>query len=440
MSAPIETWKTWEGKLVDGKFPLRQWIGGSDHSAVFVTESRQAGSQKATIKLIPWAGLDIDAQLSRWAEAAKLSHPNLIRLFSHGRAQIEGIPVFYVVMEYADENLSEVLPVRRLSAEETIEMLRPASDGLAYLHQSGWVHGHVKPSNILAINNQLKLSVDGVRRANARGYSRALDGYDAPEVSGGTSAPASDVWSLGMTLLAVLSQSEPKLKGKDYQEVAVPETIPQPLRGIVQRCVLTDPEKRSSAREIQRRLSPQVSQNEPAVGKNVSTADVPPERSKGWMLIPVALVALFLLGWVGTKLMGHKSSADARPESSHPNVPAATTPPSSSSSIPFSQEAATRGRVLHQVMPDVSKSALHTITGRIKVAVEVAVDSSGSVSNARLSSSGPSRYFSARALEAARQWKFEAPQTNGQPVASDWRLLFQFARTTTEVKATELKP
>jgi len=442
MSAPTEVWKTWEGKLVDGKFPLRQWIGGSDHSAVFVTNSRQAGSQKATIKLIPSTGFDTDAQLLRWAEAAKLSHPNLIRLFSYGRSEIEGTPVLYVVMDYADENLSEVLPVRPLSAEETIEMLRPASDGLAFLHQSGWVHGHIKPSNILAVNNQLKLSADGALRAHGHGYSRALDGYDAPEVSGGASTPASDVWSLGMTLLAVLSQIEPKLKSTTYQEVAVPETIPQPLHGIIQRCVLTDPEKRSSAKEIQRRLSPGLSQNEPTVSKKVSPADVPTAVSKRWRLIPVALVALILLIWAVSKFAGHRSPAivsDSRPENSQQAAPATAPPESPTSSVPH-LEAATRGSVLHQVMPDVSKNALRTIRGRIKVGVEVAVDSSGNVSDAKFSSPGPSRYFSTRSLEAARQWKFKAPEVNGQPVASDWRLLFQFGRSSAEVKPTELKP
>jgi hypothetical protein len=32
-----EAWKTWEGQVVDG-FLLRQYLGGSDHSAVYLTE------------------------------------------------------------------------------------------------------------------------------------------------------------------------------------------------------------------------------------------------------------------------------------------------------------------------------------------------------------------------------------------------------------------
>jgi TonB family protein len=110
------------------------------------------------------------------------------------------------------------------------------------------------------------------------------------------------------------------------------------------------------------------------------------------------------------------------------------------SDVPFSQGAAARGSVLQRVMPDVSKGALRTITGRIKVGVEVAVDSSGNVSNAKLSPAGPSRYFSSRALEAGRQWKFKPPQANGQAVASNWRLLFEFGRGSTQVIPTELRP
>src|ERR1035441_9368145 len=109
-------WKTWEGRAVDGKFPLRQWLGGSDHSAVFLTERSGRESQRAAIKLIPAGNLYLEnldeaAQLSRWAAAARLSRPHLIRLFEYGRCQIGDTRLLYVVMEYAEENLAEILPL-----------------------------------------------------------------------------------------------------------------------------------------------------------------------------------------------------------------------------------------------------------------------------------------------------------------------------------------
>ena len=76
MSNP-EEWKKWEGR-VDGKFPLRQWLGGSEHSAVFLTE-RPGQSQKVAIKLIA-ADAEADRQLSHWRAAAQFSHPHLMRI------------------------------------------------------------------------------------------------------------------------------------------------------------------------------------------------------------------------------------------------------------------------------------------------------------------------------------------------------------------------
>src|SRR5271166_4545203 len=202
MSTPTGLWKNWEGRAVDEKFPLRQWLGGSDRSAVFLTE--RSGGEKAAVKLIRAENLE-DAQLSRWAGAAKLSHPHLIRLFECGRCEIDGTRLLYVVMEHAEENLAEILPLRPLSPEEASEMLRPTAEALAYLHQSGFAHGRIRPSNIMAVDNQLKISADSLGKAGERDGVGSSP-YDAPEVAGSGPSPAADVWSLGVTLVAVMTQ------------------------------------------------------------------------------------------------------------------------------------------------------------------------------------------------------------------------------------------
>src|SRR5271166_4047064 len=158
MGIANELWKRWEGKLVDGKFPLQKWLGGSDHSAVFLTERSGGNRQKAAIKLIPADNLDTNDQLTRWAEGAKLTHSHLIRLFGDGRCLIDGTPLLYIVMEYAEENLAEVLPLRALTPAEVSEMLQPATAALAALHRAGFAHSRLKPSNVMAVDNQLKLS------------------------------------------------------------------------------------------------------------------------------------------------------------------------------------------------------------------------------------------------------------------------------------------
>src|ERR1035438_1129407 len=158
----VESWKAWEGRVVDGRFPLRQWLGGSDHSAVFLTDLRGPASQKAAIKLIETDAGGADRELSRLRSATKLSHPHLIRIFEAGRSPMDGAPVVYVVMELAEEDLSQILPLRPLAPAEVSDLLPPLLDALSYLHEKGFVHSRIKPSNVLAVGDQLKLSTDQV--------------------------------------------------------------------------------------------------------------------------------------------------------------------------------------------------------------------------------------------------------------------------------------
>ncbi len=144
----MEDGKRWEGRVVDGRFPLRQYLGGSGRSAVFLTSRGE--NQNAAIKLIPLDPATVDQQLVRWKQAAELSHPNLVRLFEMGRCRMDDAECLYVVMESAEEDLSQILPQRALTPGEAQEMLGPVVEVLRYLHGKGWVHGHLKPSNILA--------------------------------------------------------------------------------------------------------------------------------------------------------------------------------------------------------------------------------------------------------------------------------------------------
>src|SRR5712692_5302946 len=146
-----EAWKHWEGHVVAGRFCLRQHLGGCQHSAVFLTEYGGRQPQKAAIKLVAADPEVTELQLSRWELAEKLYHPHLIRLFEMGGCQLRNMALLYVVMEYAEENLSQVLRHRPLTPSEAREMLVPALDALAHLHGKGFVHGHLKPANILAV-------------------------------------------------------------------------------------------------------------------------------------------------------------------------------------------------------------------------------------------------------------------------------------------------
>jgi TonB family protein len=94
--------------------------------------------------------------------------------------------------------------------------------------------------------------------------------------------------------------------------------------------------------------------------------------------------------------------------------------------------------VVRQVMPQVSPSARRTIQGTIKVRVRVEVDAAGNVAKMKLELSGPSKYFSRVATEAAREWKF-APAQAGEPAIREWKLQFAFRRAKTEASAVRAK-
>jgi len=444
-----EAWKTWEGRTVDGKFPLRRWLGGSDHSAVFLTDL--GGSQKAVIKLIA-ASLNSDRQISRWAIAAKLSHPHLIRLFEMGRCRFDGTPLLYLVMEFAEEDLSQIIPQRPLTPAEVGDMLPPVLDTLSYLHSEGLVHSRIRPSNILAVGDQLKLSSDGI---SSRGESdekpTSLTIYDAPEIASGEIFPAIDVWSLGVTLVAVLTQNPPVLRAKDQTEQkdpVVPETIPEPFRSIARESLHRQVKQRCTIADIKAWRPPQ----QPPLLPVAEPESPAKSNSFRWRIaVPVALALVAVVVIVGQKLLApHDVSPAAQPvaqpatqtepsQSEH-STPAAVAPsavprPAAPVTQPANHQktgSATEGGVLHQVIPDVPRSASNTITGRIKVKVRVEVDTSGKVTNATLTTPGPSKYFANLALKAAQQWEFTAPQLNGQPTPSTWTLLFEFSKTSTK--------
>jgi TonB family protein len=264
-----QSWKKWEGQLVNEEFHLRQYLGGSPQSAVFLTERSAKDPQKAAIKLIPTEPGNAELQLSHWALAAELSHPNLLRIFQTGRCRLDNVELLYVVTEYAEEDLSQILPQRCLTPAEARDMLDPVLDALLYLHGKSFVHGRIKPANILAVADQLKISSDGIRTVASPGEStasrnsRALAStraYDPPEAAAAGLSPAGDVWSLGMTLVEILTQRLPVWDPADQRDPQLPEspaeTLPQPFLDIARHSLQRDAVRRWTVGEIAARLQP----------------------------------------------------------------------------------------------------------------------------------------------------------------------------------------
>jgi TonB family protein len=498
-----EVWAKWEGQVINGVFPLRRFLSASDHSGVFLTEHKAQNLANAAIKLVPANPTQAHAQLAHWTRAAALSHPHLIRLLEMGRCQLGGLPFLFVVMEYAEQTLSQIIPKRPLSPDEVREMLVPTLDALAFLHRRNLVLGQLKPSNILVVNDQLKLASDTVRPAGESAATSAQSAvYVAPEAKVGNFSIADDIWSLGLTLVEALTQHPTLWPDSKSETDFFPGAIPPTLAKIIRQCLNRSPADRPLVSELQAEIEPapqltvEVPQPPiPAPQPPVSAPQPPPvpqppialpqppipvprqppiavpqppipvpqqppiavpeprpvprplkreapDRAarlakllqQRWFVAAIAVLIVVVAAlWTGvhmlrsqyaSKLVAPSTAAAENSEASQSAAPENSgSRPAERPAQPLANKSAL---VLHEEIPDISRHALNTIRGRIKVSVRVTVDRSGNVVDESLEGRGSSYYFARLAMEAARKWKF-APADN--QADRKWLLRFEFTRS-----------
>lgn len=443
-------WKLWEGQVVDSCFPLRRYLGGTDRSAVYLTQIGDPEPRNAAIKLVLAETQDADPS-AQWEHAAQLAHPNVLRLLRTGRWQANHMPLRYAVTEYADENLADVLAERPLTAAEVRELLKPLVEALAYIHAEGLVHGHIKPGNIMAVGDELKLSVDGISLVGEPGSAPGIPGpYDPPEFRERGCSPVGDVWSFGITLVEALTQHLPTLNGPK-QELVLPEAVPAEFLPIVRACLRPDPRRRASLGDILDRFGREEPEESPE-----PVTERPATRRLWMSAILVGVSAVVLAGVLAGPRLLHHPVASAQTEQAAPappstpvnvipqppkptpfasprveSAPPKAAPPVATHPAPAKAVETPSGQVVHQVLPEVPEFARRTIHGVVKIQVRATVDAAGHVSDARVESQN-SRYFAKLSLEAARQWGF----ASGSP--SDWLLRFEFTTADSTVRPSRL--
>ena len=276
-----EIWKEWEGQVVDLKYKLREYLGSTDHSVVFYAEYRDPEPCKAVVKFVPGNLPHAEELFADWKRAAQLNHPNLLRIYATGRYKMEDTEVLYAAMEYAEENLGQILPQRALTMEEAREVLGAVAEALGFLHKQNLTHGHIKPSNIFASGDQLKVSSDTIQPVSEqREMRRQRDAYDAPEIPSAPYTPAADIWSLGVTVVEALTQQHAVMPFKEDADPVIPATVREPFLEIVRQALRRDPKSRWSSAQIAERLNPTAAAAASATaamgGTSTSVSPAPP--------------------------------------------------------------------------------------------------------------------------------------------------------------------
>jgi len=180
-----------------------------------------------------------------------MSHPNVMRVFDFFEENGTG----YIVLEHIDgTDLQDIMEQNPdwLEPNQIMEIATILSDGLAYLHSNGVVHGDIAPDNVMMRGPFDPVLIDfGSAIFNDEGEQpqrppvkmRAVkDGYSAPELYNRRLHPtsASDIYSLGATVHQMVMGVAPepanlRLKQTNHNAIqlnSVHQYSPQFLSGI----------------------------------------------------------------------------------------------------------------------------------------------------------------------------------------------------------------
>jgi hypothetical protein len=187
----MELWTEYEGRTIDGAFPLKKLLLPEGRSAFFSTSN--ATGVSTVIRLIA-AHFDEEEILARWRGAEALGHTNILKTEKYGQLVLDDTTVVYAVFEPVDASLAEVVARQRLTLAESKQLASSLASALDVLHRNGFVHEHVEPANVFAVGEVVKLRGDCIR--------------ETPEGESGLEAKRRDVHDLALVLLQALTQAE----------------------------------------------------------------------------------------------------------------------------------------------------------------------------------------------------------------------------------------
>ena len=231
---------TEDGPLIGGRYRLGKRIGVGGMGRVWLARDEVLRREVAVKEvLLPETPSEDEAYelrqrtLREARAAARLSHPNVVRIYDVMYADDRP----WIVMEYVpSRSLAQVLksdgPMR---PDEAAVVGIAVLDALCAAHAAGVLHRDVKPGNVLlADDGRVVLTDFGLATFDEIGTALTQSGivhgspqFIAPERAlDGTSTVEADMWSLGATLFAAVEGQSPYARSSSYQTLAALATAP----------------------------------------------------------------------------------------------------------------------------------------------------------------------------------------------------------------------
>ena len=217
-TSPLAT----ERKRTLGNYELGRKLGDGAMGAVYLARDIADGSEVAVKTMALSATFDeeqladIKSRFFREAEIIeRLRHPNIVAVYDMG----EDGELAYISMELLrGTNLEpHTKPDNLLPAQKVLKIIACAADALGYAHGQSVVHRDVKPGNIMydPVSGAVKVMDFGISRITTESRTKlgvvlGTPYYMSPEQLRGLKiGPASDIFSLGITLYQLLTGKLP---------------------------------------------------------------------------------------------------------------------------------------------------------------------------------------------------------------------------------------
>lgn len=193
---------------------------------------------------------------------ARMSHPNVARILDGG-STVGGIP--YLVMEYVDGvSLTDYCRNQKLDVPARLALFCKVCDGVQEAHRHLIVHRDLKPDNVLVgANGEPRLLDFGIAKIleqeplgtdKGTSLSAMTPAYASPEqVRQEALTTSSDVYSLGVVLYQMIAGVRPyELGGLRPAEAehVVCDTLPDPMRKMLDKAAITDGERKLRRAQI----------------------------------------------------------------------------------------------------------------------------------------------------------------------------------------------